>query len=553
MRLSASNDPGSTKTYTLTKLEHDLIHHVAQAPTCTVDGHEAGQKCTRCKAVEGCEVITKLNHNYEKKDGKAATCIEDGYTDYEECSICHDIKGKETIKSNGQHDFGEWYVTEEATCQDTGLQRRDCKNCNHYEVEVIPKEKNHQYVMQERIAPTCTEQGYDLALCKWCNKERHQHLVDPLGHDFENGTEIKRVEPTCTKDGYYVMQCSRCNATETYTLNATGHKYGEWYTSKEPTCTELGYERRDCQNEGCHSYQSHALNELGHKLIDVPKKDSTCTEDGYEAYKKCTRCEYTEGYEVIPAKGHDFTVHVKGSDTYESKDKTSHTHYWTNKCSRCEETEIEQEVLKHNFVMVDDKKPTCEEKGYTTYKCKECNYKYTAEVSALGHSYGNLTKEIVKAPTTESEGRYEEVKYCERCNDRYVINSGIIPKLEKEEPAPLPAAPAAPAKTDKKPVETKVTETEETVSDVTEAADTEETVTEEIAEEVVPEAAPEITKEEETPEVTKAAAEEPTAEAETETEETNAFCWWWLLLILLVLIIVTSIVIYVRRKNNARR
>ncbi|MCQ2911234.1 MAG: hypothetical protein MJ244_03510 [Clostridia bacterium] len=699
-----------TETRTIAKLEHDLIPHAAQAPTCTEIGWNAYDTCSRCDYSTYVE-IEPTGHDFENGteiERVNPTCTEDGYY----VMKCANCSKTDTIvlKATGEHVYDDWYVANEATCQHTGLQRRDCKNCSHYEVEVIPKEKNHKYVMQERIAPTCTEEGYDLALCKWCNKERHQHKVNPLGHDlishaaqaptcteigweaydtcsrcdystyveieptghdfengtevkrveptctkdgyyvikcancnetetytlnklghkygewytskeptctelgyerhdcknegcnsyqsrainklghnlidvpkkdstctedgyeaykkctrceytegyevipakghdFENGTEIKRVEPTCTKDGYYVMQCSRCNATETYTLNKLGHKYGEWYTSKEPTCTELGYERRDCQNEGCHSYQSHALNELGHKLIDVPKKDSTCLEDGYEAYKKCTRCEYTEGYEVIKAKGHDFTVHVKGSDTYESKDKASHTHYWTNKCSRCEETEIEQEVLKHNFVMVDDKKPTCEEKGYTTYKCKECNYKYTAEVSALGHSYGNLTKEIVKAPTTESEGRYEEVKYCERCNDRYVINSGIIPKLEKEEPAPLPAAPV---KTDKKPVETKVTETEEIVSDVTEETVTEETVTEEIAEEVVPEAAPEITQEEETPEATKAAEEEPEAEAETETEETNAFCWW-LLLILIVLIIATGILIYARRKNNARR
>ena len=40
---------------------------------------------------------------------------------------------------------------------------------------------------------------------------------------------------------------------------------------------------------------------LGHDLADVAEKAATCTEDGYNAHKACSRCDYTQGKEVVKA------------------------------------------------------------------------------------------------------------------------------------------------------------------------------------------------------------------------------------------------------------
>ena len=49
-------------------------------------------------------------------------------------------------------------------------------------------------------------------------------------------------------------------------------------------------------------------------------------------------------------------------------------------------------------------KPTCTEKGYTEYTCKECGDVYQGnEVNALGHSYGDWV--VVKEATEQEEGK----------------------------------------------------------------------------------------------------------------------------------------------------
>ena len=68
--------------------------------------------------------------------------------------------------------------------------------------------------------------------------------------------------------------------------------------------------------------------------VDMPGQAATCTEAGWTAYKKCSRCEEIKGKDVIPALDHDFSVDVAGQAATCTEDG------WTayKKCSRCEET-----------------------------------------------------------------------------------------------------------------------------------------------------------------------------------------------------------------------
>lgn len=44
-------------------------------------------------------------------------------------------------------------------------------------------------------------------------------------------------------------------------------------------------------------------------MQDVEKKDPTCTESGWKAHKRCSHyCGKTEGYEEIPATGHNMSI-----------------------------------------------------------------------------------------------------------------------------------------------------------------------------------------------------------------------------------------------------
>ncbi|MBQ1847615.1 MAG: hypothetical protein II135_06405, partial [Clostridia bacterium] len=86
------------------------------------------------------------------------------------------------------------------------------------------------------------------------------------------------------------------------------HDYGEWIDASDATCTEdgvIGHYHCDlCE----HDFDAdHVLISgpviipaLGHDLVHVDAKPATCT-DGWTAYDYCTRCDYTEGYQLLPA------------------------------------------------------------------------------------------------------------------------------------------------------------------------------------------------------------------------------------------------------------
>ena len=90
--------------------------------------------------------------------------------------------------------------------------------------------------------PTCTENGYALHKCEFCDESYIDKVVEKLGHDFvELATESS---PTCTADGERKIKCSRCDQTTVEVLSAIGHEYTA--TAVAPTCTVDGYTSYKC-------------------------------------------------------------------------------------------------------------------------------------------------------------------------------------------------------------------------------------------------------------------------------------------------------------------
>lgn len=81
----------------------------------------------------------------------------------------------------------------------------------------------------------------------------------------------------------------------------------------------------------------------------------------------------------------------------------------------------EGEECKHENADVTTVEPTCTDKGYIHTDCKDCEYEFTEEVDALGHSY---QKEL------NEEGFY--VYTCENCAHSYVENLGEWTLLKDE-------------------------------------------------------------------------------------------------------------------------
>lgn len=102
----------------------------------------------------------------------------------------------------------------------------------------------HSYSYSRTVAPTCTEQGYDIYYCS-CGASNYQNYTSALGHSQVDTV----VSPTCTEQGYTTHTCSRCGTTlsanDTFT-NALGHAWNSGEVIEEPTYTEEGTMKYTC-------------------------------------------------------------------------------------------------------------------------------------------------------------------------------------------------------------------------------------------------------------------------------------------------------------------
>ena len=104
---------------------HALVHHEAQAPTCTGIGWDAYNTCSRCNYTTTYQELPALNHDLEQHDAKAPTCTEIGWDAYETCSRCNHTTRTELPALN--HDYQA--VTVEPTCETDGYTVFTCSRC----------------------------------------------------------------------------------------------------------------------------------------------------------------------------------------------------------------------------------------------------------------------------------------------------------------------------------------------------------------------------------------------------------------------------------------
>ena len=157
-------------------------------------------------------------------------------------------------------------------------------------------------------------------------------------HKWNNWSTTKNA--TCTADGQKTRKCSICGKTETAAIAKTGHKYESKVIA--PTCTEKGYTLYTCSV--CkNSYKDKYTDIISHKWSDwTTSKAATCIEDGSKT-RKCSVCGKIETAAI-----------AKSGHKYESK------------------------VIS----------PTCTAKGYTLYTCAVCQNSYKDNyVNAKGHSF----------------------------------------------------------------------------------------------------------------------------------------------------------------------
>ena len=146
-------------------------------------------------------------HDGEKETvpAKEATCTEAGYTEKVVCAICGKVLSESTeIPATG-----------------------------------------HNMVSGTPVAPTCSAEGYTVYTCaNGCGTTEKKDIVPAKGHNLQL---VDSKDATCTEAGYKKYACANgCGETKTETINAKGHSWSDWKTTKEATEDEEGSRTRTC-------------------------------------------------------------------------------------------------------------------------------------------------------------------------------------------------------------------------------------------------------------------------------------------------------------------
>ena len=243
-------------------LNHDLIHHDAQAATCTEEGWDAYDTCSRCDYTTIVK-IPALGHDWNEPIWAWTGDDEDGYTAAVATFTCKiDTSHKRHVDASDiavvrvdPQPGAAGSITYTATI--TGP---DSKSYSDSKIVTIPPTgytfKEPEYTWNE------TAGGWSVTALKECNEDPAQNISETVEAAF-----IVKTPASCLSEG-----------AGTYTASFTN--------------TVFETQTKDAK-----------IAALGHDLVHHDAQAATCDEAGRKAYDTCSRCDYTS-YEEIAALGH---------------------------------------------------------------------------------------------------------------------------------------------------------------------------------------------------------------------------------------------------------
>lgn len=179
-------------------------------------------------------------------DNGLITAVENGKTVISATTMDGSNKvAKCTVKVVG-HNFGEWTVTEEPTCQDEGVETRVCKSCKKTEERTLDTVDHHwQKYFTVDEEPTCTEIGVAYVYCDDCDETCDTYYIPATDHCFDASEIIEYAD--CETDGLVVRMCKYCDETEEIEIPALGHCWtDEKVIDFEPTNDYSGQKSYHC-------------------------------------------------------------------------------------------------------------------------------------------------------------------------------------------------------------------------------------------------------------------------------------------------------------------
>lgn len=330
-----THDNSHTYTEVIEKLSHTpaaAVEENREEATCTQEGsYDSVVYCTVCgeELSRETKIIDKVAHTEVVDAAVAPKCEETGLTEGKHCSVCGEVLvAQEEIKATG-HAWDAGTETTPATCKADGVMTYTCtvENCGAEKTETIVK-LGHKDEDSNNVCDRCKE-----SLCeehtsnKWeSNETHHWHICTACGFRFGEvaHTEVidEAVAPTCTEtgltEGKHCSVCGEVLVAQTV-VEAKGHRISD-VNVIPATCTEAGHLEigcGDCEEQWDSRYDQVAkdylanshwynLDPKGHDLVTAYE---VVVVEGVNTLHKVTKC-VREGCEHI---AEDVTVDTTNS------------------------------------------------------------------------------------------------------------------------------------------------------------------------------------------------------------------------------------------------
>ena len=354
-----------------------------------------------------------------------------------------------------EHSWSDWKVVKFPTINQNGEKYKECIYCGEKEVEAIPKTEPIQTIppkYNQTIVNDCVYINTDMTLTDFTFTQNvvvkngctltlygdnsYEKNLYIFGKVINRGTLIVKNSLCCLRynnmmsaGNYnygYFYNYGKCdvdtlNVLDNY-LNyyyvQTGeqipvceHKWTDWKTIKNATCTVVGKKRRGCSL--CGKLDTEEIPALGHTAVIDQAVLPTCTTTGKTEGKHCSVCgKIIQEQVIIPALNHSWNegTITKAATCTVSGEKT----YTCAKCSKTRTEEIAK--IDHTIVVDQAIEPTCTQSGKTEGShCSVCGAVIKAQevIPATGHKYEVV---IDKSATCNNNGsKYEE---CTICHDK---------------------------------------------------------------------------------------------------------------------------------------
>ncbi len=295
------------------------------------------------------------------------------------------------------HVFGQAKETVAPTCEEDGYEVAVCDVCGEQGGDkIVIKATGHVPSEAETEVTDCEEGAKNIIKCSVCGKVVEEKVIEPGQHTFVEDSDATTA--TCTAGGTRVMVCSVCGKKTETTTKALGHDYQE-VNVKAPDCTHDGLVMNKCTRCGSTTPVMTAK-ALGHNILES-ETPASCEFQG-AIYGKCTRCGLMTS-KSTPYLGHSYSDSDRVDPTCEIEGSVS------RHCDRCGISTREGiPALGHDMYESERKSATCEDPGSIVMACYRCDKTEKNDIPAFGHDY------VYKRTSSAADRMH--ILTCTRCN-----------------------------------------------------------------------------------------------------------------------------------------